>query len=350
MSQDVLTDIVELCLEIDRQAQGVYERLAAAFQATELGSFWDEMAGEEASHVEFWEKFVGLTRAGMIPQVFEKPYDMKAELTSLRGRVGVLADSCCAQPEMNKSFVLAYRLEFYLLHPAFSTLFHFARNLESVTGVPTPETEYVRHVERFIDALARYGGASQEMELVGELLVRLWEDNRELAVRVDTDMLTGALNRRGFFQTVRPLAHLAHRNRLQVGVMMLDIDDFKRINDTFGHPVGDAVLRSVVETFTGELRTSDIVGRYGGEEFIAFLSPVEPAEFNHVAERVRQAIAAKPHSGVELTVSIGLALGEAGVEHGKYLETLIKNSDDCLYTAKRRGKNQVVGEVCESLG
>lgn len=350
MSKDVLTEIVELCLAVDRQAMSVYERLAFVFHDTELGGFWQQMSEEEAGHVLFWEKFAELTRDGMIPQVFDQPYEIRAELESLQGRVRRLAEGCCTAPSVGNAFVLAYRMEFYLLHPAFSTLFHFARNLESVTGVPTPETEYEQHIERFIDTLARFGGASQEMELVGELLVRLWEDSRELAARVDTDMLTGALNRRGFFQTVRPLLHLARRNGFKVGVMMLDIDDFKAVNDTRGHPVGDAVLCSVAETFAGQLRTSDIVGRYGGEEFVAFLSPVDPEEFEHVAERVRRAVASSDHGGVEVTVSIGLALDEAGEADEEFLQALIKRSDDCLYTAKRQGKNQVAGGTCDTLG
>ncbi len=102
---------------------------------------------------------------------------------------------------------------------------------------PNPEDEYESHLKRFIDALNQFGKTSPEMELLGETLQRLWLENRNLARQSLYDNLTGTLNRRGFFDSIKPLSYLAQRSNLMVGIMMIDIDNFKTINDSYGHRI-----------------------------------------------------------------------------------------------------------------
>jgi diguanylate cyclase (GGDEF)-like protein len=160
------------------------------------------------------------------------------------------------------------------------------------------------------------------------------------------DPLTGMFNRRGFAEaTSRVIEREAHSGR-PVTVMIFDIDHFKSINDRFGHPAGDEILKLFSAVVVNTLRISDLSGRIGGEEFAALL-PCSLEEAVVAAERVREAFEASgivDETGpVDTTVSIGVAGGPAGTE----LEVLLAAADTALYQAKRSGRNRV--EVAEEL-
>src|SRR5712671_3087674 len=160
------------------------------------------------------------------------------------------------------------------------------------------------------------------------------------------DPLTGMFNRRGFAEaTTRMIEREANAGR-PVTVMIFDIDHFKGINDRFGHPAGDEVLKLFASVVTNTLRMTDLSGRIGGEEFAALL-PCSLEEGVLAAERVREAFAgsgiAVDDAAVETTVSIGVAGGPAGTE----LEVLLAAADSALYQAKRNGRNRV--EAAEEL-
>lgn len=122
-------------------------------------------------------------------------------------------------------------------------------------------------------------------------------------------------------------------------LLMIDIDDFKLINDTYGHQFGDNVLKSVAKQILKTIRESDIAARYGGEEFIILLPNTSAEKAGKLAEKIRQQIAnIRFKSDVSITVSIGVA----GKRNGDTLEKMIKNTDIALYEAKSRGKNTFV--------
>jgi diguanylate cyclase (GGDEF)-like protein len=125
-----------------------------------------------------------------------------------------------------------------------------------------------------------------------------------------------------------------------VGVLLVDIDHFKDVNDQHGHLAGDAVLKEVAARLQGAIRTEDALGRWGGEEFIAVLTDTPGEAIGVLAERMRQAIASTPFvlddgTRIRVTVSIGHT---AGTEDA---EVLVHRSDDALYVAKEAGRNQV---------
>ncbi|WP_420132496.1 GGDEF domain-containing protein [Rhodopseudomonas sp.] len=178
--------------------------------------------------------------------------------------------------------------------------------------------------------------------LVSERTVRAHKNAAAL------DPLTGMFNRRGFSEaTARMIEREAEAGR-PVTVMIFDLDHFKSINDRFGHPAGDEVIKLFATIVSGSLRMSDLCGRIGGEEFAALL-PCTIEEAMTAAERVREAFAG---CGLEVdgtpiatTVSIGVAGGPANVE----LDVLLAAADTALYQAKRGGRNRVVATVEEPL-
>ncbi len=153
------------------------------------------------------------------------------------------------------------------------------------------------------------------------------------------DPLTKLLNRRGYEIAYNTLLHSHKRDPRPFALLFLDIDHFKNINDTFGHDVGDLVLQKLSELLQKELRKSDIIARWGGEEFIVMLDNTDIQAAQKVAEKLRQAIDRyKDEKLPHFTVSIGVVQGD----ENQSLENLVKKADIALYKAKESGRNQVV--------
>jgi diguanylate cyclase (GGDEF)-like protein len=158
-----------------------------------------------------------------------------------------------------------------------------------------------------------------------------------------TDSLTGLTNRRGLDRALPAAAERARRNDGDVAVLLLDLDDFKRINDGFSHSVGDDVLRVVAELLRAATRQADLCARYGGEEFVVVLPHAHLERALGVAEEIRLRVAEYDWSqlaaGLRVTTSIGVALlSESGD-----VRSLLGAADRALYEAKRQGKDQVRG-------
>lgn len=166
---------------------------------------------------------------------------------------------------------------------------------------------------------------------------------RDVAHRLaEHDMLTGVLNRRAILARLRTAFLAAREKNRPLAVLFLDLDHFKRVNDSYGHRAGDQCLRAVIAPIASELRQGDALGRYGGEEFLVVLPGASVANAEGVAERIRQRVEELPMlvSGVRvgLTLSIGVATLEAGVMTP---DDLIERADAALYLSKTGGRNLV---------
>lgn len=171
------------------------------------------------------------------------------------------------------------------------------------------------------------------------LTERLYADGRR-------DPLTGVGNRRGMEEELQRLAALSRRYEQGFAIALIDIDHFKRYNDTCGHPAGDETLRAVAQTLSQQSRTEDCVYRYGGEEFLAVFPHQDRGGARLAAERMRRAIMdlGIPHPGTTppgpVTVSAGVAALTSGAD-GRDVGTLVSRADAALYRAKQAGRNRV---------
>lgn len=165
----------------------------------------------------------------------------------------------------------------------------------------------------------------------------------QLEQQANTDSLTGCHNRRRFLELAEQEFARLHRYGNAMSLLMLDLDYFKRINDAHGHAVGDLVLKKLVKTCTGILRTVDVLGRLGGEEFAVMLPETAAGHALEVAERLRDAIAGTEIASANtpafhFTASIGVASAD---ENDASVDEIIKRADQALYKAKHAGRNKV---------
>jgi len=153
----------------------------------------------------------------------------------------------------------------------------------------------------------------------------------------NVDPLTGIPNRRAFFEEAEFLFEGSGHARRH-SILMIDVDYFKDVNDNFGHRAGDRVLSVVAAAVKSQLRSADLVGRYGGDELVIALAGCDgPAAFA-VAERIRTVVAATPIVTEDGVVNVTLSIGVAGAEHGEGLLPVLARADLALYDAKRAGR------------
>jgi two-component system, sensor histidine kinase LadS len=156
------------------------------------------------------------------------------------------------------------------------------------------------------------------------------------------DSLTGVLNRRSLIERLDAACLRARARGLPISLLFIDLDHFKEINDSFGHPAGDACLAAIIAPIQAELRQSDVIGRYGGEEFVVILSSADTAAAHPIAQRILERVASVRVEGfgepIALTCSIGVATSDM---LGVWGEHLIARADAAVYAAKRSGRNRV---------
>jgi diguanylate cyclase (GGDEF)-like protein len=194
-----------------------------------------------------------------------------------------------------------------------------------------------------LDHTAQLEQLNDELQAVQAELIRnnrelieskaLWE---RLAI---TDTMTEIANHRAFQERLREEIARAQRYSYPFILLMLDVDDFKPYNDTYGHPAGDQVLRAIASVMRESVREGDLVARYGGEEFAALLPQTDTRHGRIVAERIREAVERYSFAHRNVTLSIGAA--EFATD-GPDAEALIYSADRALYAAKRAGRNRVI--------
>ncbi|HEX5924891.1 MAG TPA: sensor domain-containing diguanylate cyclase [Baekduia sp.] len=192
--------------------------------------------------------------------------------------------------------------------------------------IPTFSPEEAQLIKRFASLAALAYDNARRREL--------------LSAQARTDELTGLFNRRHFHERLAAELARAQRDVASVGLVLLDVDDFKRVNDVHGHPVGDQVLVAFGEVLAAHVRAGDVVCRTGGEEFGVILPNADEREAAHCADRLVRAVRDATWSiAGPMTASAGVAVAP---DHAGTVATLFKAADECLLTAKAEGKDRVV--------
>ena len=182
--------------------------------------------------------------------------------------------------------------------------------------------------------------------LVAYITTMLSADIRRALTQIkllsETDELTGVYNKRAIDIMSERVSKQAARYARPFSVLMIDSDSLKTVNDSYGHEAGNRLLKLAVQCIQSQLREADILGRYGGDEFLVVLPETPCAGAAGVAARIRQSIESTPLSIREKTIQITASVGVAGYpEHGNDFETIMKKADQAMYASKNKGKNRV---------
>jgi len=207
-------------------------------------------------------------------------------------------------------------------------------------GDSKPRDFTEEHLEALKD-LAALAEREIQIAALSETQVSLAMANEELEMKARIDVLTHVWNR-GAILEVAETEHAQVVGEANLALLMIDIDHFKKINDTYGHPAGDQVLRIFAERLRGATRPSDAVGRYGGEEFLVVLPGIEAHDVAQTSERIRSAISSTPIQFethlLDVTCSIGCAIQNTSQQDD--VSSLIARADAALYRAKSSGRNR----------
>lgn len=331
-----MREVLELCVTLDRIAADTYRDMAVACPDAELATVLENLSKEERQHVEWWWSLLDAWGAGLLPDIaFE--HELLDKLNSVRDETAAAIPPSLDSMTVDEMLDVAARLEFYMLDPVFGELLEL---LEPGSHVEHREA-YNRHVNRLIGAIEKHHSQEGLSSFLARLLARALRDQQRYAALSVRDQLTGLYNRRGL------LSHLSHwlswsaRYDRPLAVVLVDVDRFKSVNDTYGHVTGDDALRAIADALRKGVRTSDMVGRFGGDEFLVLAPETSEPELVALMERllecVRGAVVDADGEPVRLSVSVGGAWTSGERETSP--ETLVSAADRSLYSAKSAGRD-----------
>ena len=234
-------------------------------------------------------------------------------------------------------YLAAYRTLQSLIQAAlplaiYQQALHYAQYMHSISKIVILDTSLA------IDAYTR-----SRVDFMNESLQALMHERDILTTQLMHDTLTGTLSRRFILETLnKQLAQLSRQPERQLSIALMDLDHFKRVNDTYGHLVGDKVLYEFSRVVSNHVREQDYFGRFGGEEFLLILTEIAPEQALQVLNRIRESTHTQvfTHEGkhIPLTVSMGFTTARPDEK----VDSLIERADNALYQAKTAGRNQVV--------
>jgi len=229
-------------------------------------------------------------------------------------------------------------------------------NLSDRSDLKADETRVLLDVILKLTALDLYLAAEgyhlPELDKLEEKLDKLRIEASRLQQRTWTDELTGVMNYRRLMESlehhIKRAAHRGHE-RSPLCLIMSDLDFFKKINDTYGHMIGDLVLQHLAKRIKSATRDFDLIGRFGGEEFVVIMADTDLELAKVIAERIRQGVMRTPFHIKKINIHITISLGVAMLKPGESRESLLERADAAMYEAKKRGRNRVVttGDMVE---
>ena len=257
-------------------------------------------------------------------------------LSTTKKEIGILRDS------MHTNTIIIYIIMSIAMFSFIFTYRELRRKiLEPIYKMNTIILDYQNgknDVKEFAYNDDEIGLMIKEFFIMKTMLDKEYEQIETLAL---TDSLTEIFNRRAFFKISEKILKFSLRNKTTFSIMILDIDFFKKVNDVYGHLVGDDILKYLVKSVGAEIRESDVFARFGGEEFIIMLPDTDEEGALSLANKIRENIENNPYEDEKLSIPITVSIGVSEVREEKLLRALIQRADEALYSAKENGRNKV---------
>jgi diguanylate cyclase (GGDEF)-like protein len=332
-----MRDILEQCVKMDRFAHETYRALADSTSDPALATTLDRLAREEGDHVEWWQELVRSWDEGLLPDIVVGPTEVMDELQSRFVEVQAAVPENATTLTPREAVAVAAQLEFYMLYPVFSELI----DLVEPAQAGRRHRAYDQHLEHLIEAIHRLAGDDPLINFMAKVLQRVAEDNRALANHATRDALTGLRNRRSLDSLLRQWLAWSFRYGRPLGVLLADLDRFKELNDTYGHATGDRVLAAVAQRLSLTVRGSDMVARYGGDEFAIVAPEADEDEVMALAKRLSDSLYDLDLGIDDESFDLGLSVGAAVIVPGDDeipTQEALSAADRSLYAAKEAGR------------
>ncbi|MCX7958263.1 MAG: diguanylate cyclase [Deltaproteobacteria bacterium] len=338
---EVLLKITNECLGLENIAYETYKYISENSKDRTLAEFFRNMALEEKEHIEFWKNVYSLVESGAIENIIDNEYELLEDVKKTIDVANGLRTELSNANDNRKIFLLAFYLETYIMRPSFGIIFQFVKNISSIKN---PIDTYQIHLEKFINQFKNQNIDDIEVTSIANIIFQLYRENVELSRISYVDTLSGLLNRRGLFSSLYTVAHILSRNGRSAAMIMIDIDNFKKTNDEYGHQMGDQIISSVGTIIKSCIRNSDIAGRFGGEEFLILLPDIRQDMIVNLADSIRIKVKTEFLRRFPVTVSAGCSYAERISNPLGDINALIKKADENLYKSKRDGKDRTTFE------
>lgn len=332
-----MREILELCVDLDARAEKIYRELSSSCPDAEVATVFAQMAREEHQHVEWWQELLAAWKDGLLPDIADE-HGMLERLGEIEEELGAATPMDCRDLSTDEMLSIAAHLEFYMLDPVFGELIDLMQPGSTVEH----REAYSRHVLRLVEAIETHHGGGDLAAFLARVLRRAYRDQQRLAALATRDQLTGLYNRRGLFSHLSQWLSWSQRYARPIGLVLVDIDRFKEINDVYGHVAGDEALEQVARILETATRSSDIVGRFGGDEFLVLAPEITEPELAQLLDRIVSMVRGTPltagNDAVLITVSSGGAWVPGGIPVA--CEAAVAAADRSLYAAKAAGRDR----------
>jgi diguanylate cyclase (GGDEF)-like protein len=332
---------------MDDYAEDLYSELARACPEPDLAQTFAQLARDEAEHTGWWQGLLEAWEQGLLPDAVNDTTSLTERLTVLHEELSSITSDRLGELSVDEMLALAARIEFFMIDPVFGELI----DLTEPARAERRHSAYQAHLQRLIDAIGEHYAPGTLAGLLAQTLSRTWRDNLRLAIFATHDVLTGLYNRRALYTHLPQWAAWSARYGHPLTVLLIDVDNFKDVNDRYGHGVGDRALKAIAQALRHAVRASDLIVRYGGDEFAVIAPETDADEYRNVCERILTTIRAldvRDETGerVPLSVSIGgvIASDPAG-SSARRIDSLLVGADQSLYAAKRSGRDRFAPPV-----
>lgn len=337
--------ILELCVVMDELARDSYASMAKSCDDPDLKATFGQMSTDESDHVAWWKDLLKAWEQGLVPDVVNDTDGLERHVHNLYTEMQKTIHADFKDVPKTTMLEISARFEFLLLDPIFGELL----DLTEPGGAKKHREAYARHLERIVGAIERFHESEDMARFLSRVLRRGWRDNLALAAFATRDPLSGLYNRRGLMTQLNHWMSWAGRYDRPLGTLLVDVDDFKAINDRYGQALGDTVLRTVADTLSSTVRESDLVARYGGDEFAIVAPEADAEELATLAARLVKAVSEISLSDWEgseipLGISVGGTVATNPGAASTRTDGLLATADRSLYQAKHAGKGRA-GEI-----